>query len=52
MAAINVKKGDGYICGGSSVRESWWQYVLIPPRRAYKLRAAEKITAIIGLNAP
>jgi hypothetical protein len=32
--------------------KEWWQYVLIPPRRAYKLRAAEKITAIIGLNAP
>jgi hypothetical protein len=47
MAAINVKKGDGYICSGTllGTRESWWQHVLIPASRAYKLRAAEKIIA-------
>jgi hypothetical protein len=38
MAAINVKKGDGYICSGTllGTRESWWQHVLIPASRAYK----------------
>jgi hypothetical protein len=53
MAATNVKKGDGYICGTClDFPESWREHVLILVNRAYKQRVADQIATISGLTAP